>query len=775
MTRVTKGFLVLAAVLLLVLAAFLFSLWRSVPPLSGTEHVPGLTGEVTVTFDSLAIPRIQAASDEDAFTALGWLHARERLFAMEMMRRAAEGRLSEILGASTVETDKYLRSLDIRRGAERALASMPPRTRAILDAYVRGVNAWIAGHARPLPPEFRVLRITPEPYTAVQCFELAGLMAWDLQSGNVELRFARAAAKVGPERVRELFQPEDTSAVIVARWPTGPVARLSEAEIPRVPELAEQILDWASMARASNSWVIAGSRTASGKPIVANDPHLELRAPSLWYLATIASPGFNASGATLPGVPGVILGHNSRIAWGWTNGTIDDVDYVIERFSADTSRVLTTNGWQPVDVVRDSIRVHGGVAVPFVLRRTAHGPIVAASPDGGAPVNGEIRLLALRWNFHDAGESLTSILALDQAASWTDFLAAARGLKSPEQNWIYGDVDGNIGYTLTGAIPVRRSGNGLLPTPGWTDEGHWDRYLDFDELPRIYNPVDGYIVTANNRIAGVSYPKFLSADWELPYRAQRIREMITTHNAPLTTHDVQSMQMDTLDVFARWAKDLAARAAEAAGHAGLADTLRRWDGTMGADRLEPTIFWLWYRRLQFLTFDDELGGTVAPSGALQAWMRAGASPWFDDVRTPQVEDLGTLSLAAMRFAIAEARGRAWGDVHRTIARHPLGTVAPLDVLLRLNQGPTPKGGSLYTVNVGDFGAWTPPFTNTHGPSFRQVVNLATPEEAWTIISSGQSGNPLSRHYRDQRGAWLSGRFALVSLMHSEGTVLKLQR
>ncbi len=773
---------VLAAVLVLALAAVLFSFWRSVPPLSGTEKLPGLSASVEVSFDSLAIPRITAASDEDAFAALGYLHARERLWAMEIMRRAAEGRLSEVLGGATIETDRYLRSLDIPRAADAALAMVTPETRRILDAYLRGINAWIAAPGRPLPPEFRVLRFRPEPWTARQSFEIARLMAWDLQAGNTELRLARAQARIGPERVRELFPPDDSgptiiqqeignrgSGMVVPRSPLPiPSAALRSSEIPVIPALAEELLDWAAMSRASNSWVIGGARTASGKPILANDPHLELRAPSLWYLAAIASPGFHVAGATIPGMPAVILGHNARVAWGWTNASVDDVDYVIERFGADTTQVLTSGGWRAAEIVRDSIRVKGRAAVPFVMRRTSHGPIVAAAPEGAGD-SGEVRLLALRWNAHDPSDELGAVLALDRAGDWAAFLAAARQLKAPEQNWIYADVDGNIGYTMAGNVPVRRSGNGLLPTPGWTDEGRWERYLDFDELPRVFNPSEGFIVTANNRIVGPEYPHFITADWELPWRAERIREMILAGHA-LTTDSVRRMQMDTLDVFARWAKMIAARAAASLNDTDVRRALVTWDGTMGADRKTPVIFYTWYRALQRLTFEDELAGTAAPGGVLQAAMRAGASPWFDDVRTPAREGMEEMSVRAMREALPLAGTKRWGDVHRTVSRHTLGSARPLDLVLRLNLGPDARGGSLYTVNVADFGAFAPPFTNTHAASFRQVVDMAAPDDAGFIISSGQSGNPLSRHYRDQKRAWYAGMLARIG---AGGTILRL--
>jgi len=773
-----------AAVTCLVIAAVFFSLWHSVPPLGGREALPGLGADVQVLWDSLTIPHITAASDRDAVMALGYLHARDRLWGMELLRRSAEGRLSEVMGPATIAADRYLRSLDIPRSADAALGLSGPETRALLDAYVLGINRWIAAPIRSLPPEFRLLRFRPEPWTTRQVVELGRLEAWDLTTSGLELQMARAQTRVGPDRVRGLApQFPDSDVVILPpgsgiwqpRRANGTVRRgghartaaagaaLLASEIPVVPPLAETVLEWAAMSRASNSWVIGGSRTRSGKPILANDPHLELRAPSLWYLAAIESPGLHVVGVTIPGVPVVVIGHNQRIAWGHTNIGVDDVDYVIERVSSDTTSVLTVDGWRPVEVVRDSIRVRGRPAVPFALRRTAHGPIVGAPPPPGErPARGETRVLALRWNAQDPSDELSALFAVNRAATWSEFLAGVRGFKAPEENWVYADVDGNIGYTASGAVPVRRTGNGLLPTPGWTDEGHWERYLDFDELPRAFNPPEGFLVTANNRVIGPEYPAVLSSEWAAPYRARRIRELILAAHG-VTAGDVQRMQMDTLDVFAREAKETAARAAAAAGRADLASALRAWGGTMGTDRPEPALFYAWYRALQRVTFDDELAGTWRPGAPVHAGLRSGASPWFDDIRTPDREDLAAMALRAMREAIPAAGGRRWGELHQTVARHALGTVRPLDLLLRLNLGPAPRAGSLYTVDVADFAAAEPPFLNTHAASFRQVVDMAAPEDGGFVLAGGQSGHPLSRHYRDQWSRWWRGELWRVPL------------
>jgi penicillin amidase len=794
----TKVLLAVVAVGLLLAAIVVMVLWRSDPPRSGKEQVPGLSDTATVTFDRFAIPHIAARSDADAFAALGYLHARERLWQMELFRRAAEGRLAEVLGPAAVASDRYLRTLDIPLAAERSLAILPPATQALLAAYVRGVNRWIAGRPRPLPVEFQVLRFAPEPWAPRQSFEIARMIALDLVNADFELDLARLAAKVGRERVRELMPsyPDDAPVVLpegAAHWdtlpgdralrrggpgrravPSGPAASggaasaaavpsvlLAARDLPTVPALAREILDGAAMSRASNSWVIGPAKSKSGKPILANDPHLALRAPSLWYLAAIASPGFHVVGATIPGLPAVILGHNARIAWGLTNVGVDDVDFVIERLNDDSSAVETPSGWVEMDVVRDSIHVRGAPAVPFTMRRSPNGPLVERAVPGDAHT-----ALAMRWNAREASDELTALLALDRAGDWASFSAAVRGVQVPEQNWIYADVDGNIGYRMAGRVPVRRSGDGSLPTPGWTGEGHWDRYLAFEELPWALNPPEGFIVTANNRVVGPSYPHLITRNWELPYRAARIRQMLE-RGGPFSQDDVRQLQMDTLDLFARWAKEPAARAAEAAGRPDLARALRAWDGTAGGDREEPSLFYVWYRTLQRMTLEDEAPGSVPSGSVLQRWMRAGTSPWFDDVRTPQREDFDTLAARAMRAAIPEAAGIRWGRIHTTLSPHALGTVKPLDAVLGLNIGPAARAGSLYTVDVASFGL-RPPFVNTHAASFRQVVDLAEPDGALMVITTGESGNPVSRHYRDQVQRWWNGELVHVPVRASEG-------
>lgn len=786
--------LVGGAVLLAGCAAVAIVLWRTVPRLGGEAVVPGLGGEVTVTFDRHGIPRISAGSQLDAVRALGFLHARDRFFQMDIMRRAARGRLAELLGPAAVEADRYFRTLDLAGAAGRAVASASAESRSVAQAYAEGVNAWLATGRRPV--EYLVLRQRMEPWQPEDTWAIGRLEAWDLSAGATELSLARALVEVGPERIGELFPNVPESGAVIlgpasgATWvgrrvPPGggrsrertsrwqPAVDLGSAAGHEPPLLARELLETLVMRRGSNSWVVGGERTRSGRPLLANDPHLGLNSPSLWYIATLAAPGFEASGVTIPGLPIVVIGHNRRIAWALTNMEADDTDYVVEKLSADSSMVLTSDGWRAVRVERGVIRVSDGTEVPFTLRRTAHGPIVGPAPAPGPDTSaGGLRVLAMRWNGHDASDELAAWMGVARAGDWTEFLAAVALARSPQQNWLYADVDGNIGYTASGAIPVRRNGRGLLPTAGWNDEGRWERYLDFDELPRVLNPPDAMLVTANNRIIGPEYPHLIATTWAQPYRAERIRQLI--EGAGLLTPDLaRAMQMDTLDLMAAWAKQIAAAAAERAGRPDLAAALRAWDGTMGADRTEPTLFYVWFRLLQRLTYEDELPGGYAPTGPFLALLRKGRSAWFDDGRTPEREDLEALATRAMREAIVEAGGRRWGEVHATVGRHPLGRVRLLDRLLRLNLGPLPRAGSLYTVNVAEFGM-SPPFRNTHAPSMRFVVDLGEAGVARFVITSGQSGHPLSRRYRDQTALWLRGELVEVGLDGAGGTVLRLR-
>ncbi len=753
-----------------------FRLWVGSlnPFLDGRESIPGLGDSVVVLWDSMAVPHVIARSDTDLFAALGYLHARDRMWEMDLLRHVAEGRLSELFGARTLDADRALRGREMARIARTNAQQASAATRTAEAAYARGVNAWLATGRRAA--EFRLLGHTPEPWRPEHSIEVVLLEAWELHSDNGEIQHARAAAQLGEATAADLFVAYPDSAPVIVESSRGggrgaAAGRSSSAD---------------AQATASNSWAIGPAHTRSGKPILENDPHLELRAPSIWYLAGLHAPGYEVVGVTIPGLPAVILGHTARHGWGFTNGMIDDVDYVQERITRDTMRYLTPTGWAPVELVAETLRVKGGDPVVYRRGRTADGPLVSVAwrPDSETAY-------ALRWTAQQPSDGLQALIGMGRATSREQFEAALATFRVPEQNIVYADRDGTIAYYLAGHVPVRRSGDGSRPEPGWVHGGGWERYLTATELPRVVNPASGYIVTANNRIVGDAFPIPIRGDYDLPYRAERIWEMVRRDTAA-TAATVAREQLDEVNVFLRRIAPVVAAAVEAAcqapapdpalrecGEAGtrgraLATQVRQWNGDMAPDRIEPTLVWSWYRELQALTYDDE-SPDYRPSAPLHRWLLAGASPWFDDRRTPEPEDLAALARRAMDSVLARGAPRPWGAVHTHTEGHPLGAFPVIGWLAGFNVGPLPLGGGNQTVNVCPSSEFTPPYHCTEGPSMRHVVDFGDVDGAGGfILPAGQSGNPRSPHYRDQTERWVRGDLWIVpvdvALVHATDTL-----
>ncbi len=730
----------LAALVGLALVAFRLWVASLVPPLAGREAVRGLGDSVVVLWDSLAVPHVIAHSDTDFFAALGYLHARDRMWQMDLLRHAAEGRLSELFGARTIAADRTLRTREMTRLARARWRHVSPTTIAAGAAYARGVNAWLATAGRAV--EFRLLGHTPEPWQVEHSAEIGLLQAWDLRTDHGEIQHARAVAELGETKASDLFVPyPDRSPVIVeSSAGRGPAWRSSSAD---------------PHPTASNSWAIGPAHTRSGKPILENDPHLELRAPSIWYLVGAHAPGYEVVGVTIPGLPPVVLGHTASHGWGFTNGMIDDLDYVQERISSDTARYLTPAGWEDVEVVVETLKVKGRDPVIYRRHRTEHGPLVDAGwrPDSQTAY-------ALRWTAQHPSDELAALIAMARATNRQEFEMALEAFRAPEQNVVYADSSGTIAYNLAGFVPVRRSGDGSRPEPGWIRGGGWERLLSTAELPQVVNPSSGYIVTANNRIVGDAFPLTIRADYDLPYRAERIWEMVRRDTAT-TAAMVARDQVDEVSVFLRRIAPIAAAALEAGSHHALAEQVRRWNGAMAVDRTEPTLVWSWYRALQALTYDDESPG-FRPSAPLHRWILAGESPWFDDQRTAEPEDLAALARRAMDSVLARGAPRPWGEVHTHTQEHPLGGIPVLGWLVGFNVGPVRLGGGNQTVNVCPASEFAPPYRCTWGPSMRHVVDFGDVDGAGGfILPTGQSGNPRSPHYRDQVSRWLRGELWIV--------------
>ena len=742
----------------------------SLPEMSGSIAVAGLGDRVEIVRDRHGIPHIYGKSENDAWTGLGFAHAQDRLWQMEMNRRVGAGRLSEILGEKTIGTDKFLRTLSVYHFAERTVAKMDPEARAAIEAYAAGVNAFIATHDGPLPPEFLVLGVEPEPWTVADTLVWAKMMAWDLGANwrNEIMRFQMVQAGLDANQLNELFPPYPGDAPVSL----PDLAKLYEGvdiDASQFAALPPAVVP--DRANGSNNWVLAPERTASGKPLLANDPHLGLSAPPVWYFAHVEAPGLKVMGASLPGVPGIVLGRNDRIAWGFTNTGPDVQDMYIERLlPGDPSQYVTPEGSAKFEVRREVIKVKDAGDVVIDVRSTRHGPVISDASGSSAKVAGKGHVLAFAWTaLRDDSGTARAILGFNRARNWTEFVKALRSYDVPQQNMVYADVDGNIGYYAPGRIPVRKPENkvkGFMPVPGWDAAYDWDGYIPFDELPHIYNPSRGYVATANHKVVSKDYPHHLTLEWTAPYRARRIEELLASREK----HTVDSFRAIQSDVKSLVATDLLPRllkaepSSEATGK--IRDLMAKWDARMDRNRAEPLIFMAWMRNLTRLVYADELGSMFkAYWGYRPIFMTnvliGGQSHWCDNTTTTQAENCDGQIARALSDALvelealtgsAEVSAWRWGDYHYAHSDHnPFTHVKPLDRLFDVRIG---NSGGSHTVNVGrhkiarDF-----PYRQYHGPSLRAIYDLADLDRSRWIHSTGQSGNVLSEFYSNFTETW----------------------
>lgn len=767
-----KRVLIALAVLLLVLvvaAVAGYGYLRSAdPPRRGEVRLDGLEAAVEVRRDSFGIPHVVAGSEMDLMRAMGYLHAQERLWQMDLFRRVAQGRLAEVLGPAAVRDDRFLRTLGLARAADASVAEMDAEHLALLQAYTDGVNGWLSQRSGALPPEFVALRFEPEPWEPRHSVAIARVVAWDLADWNVGLDVQRVLEQAGPE-MAELVYPAypDWGPSIFGGAPAPAVGapprpRLDDAAaaaIPPIPPLAGRLLAAASMSRASNSWVVDGSRTRSGRPILANDPHLGLTAPSIWFPVAARGGEIEVVGVTIPGMPNVIIGRTPAVAWGFTNAMVDDADFVLEQLDpADSTRYRTPTGWEPLLVREETIQVRGAEPVVHRVRATRNGPLISdVERRAGRP-------MAMRWTGLHPSTAVRAPRAMNRARSAEELRRALRLFDDPHQVAIYADTTGEIGFLMVGRVPIRSAGDGVLPVEGWTGESEWLGFLSPEEHPRLEWPEEGFIATANNAILPTGTGPHLANLPADPYRAARIREMLEG-SRDLTVEAVAAQQVDVLDHFARRHLQHARGAAERAGEAGALALLREWDARAEADSRAAAVFYTWYERLRASVRRELLGteNLFFPRYALNRLLDRQA-----DLPAPAAafarERLDSISAVAMSEAVAAVEGRSWGELHPTVARHPLAQSPALDRALGLNLGPFPNRGSPYTVNVAGYGISGPPFTNSGGPSMRFVTDMGDAEAtAHLIIPGGVSGIAFSRHYADQLAAWREGRLAAVPL------------
>ena len=797
-TWLRRAAMALMAVALLGAASAWIYASRVLPKTDGTLRLSGPVAEIRIDRDENGIPTLHAASERDAMFALGFVHAQDRLWQMETHRRIASGRLSEAFGEGALNTDRFLRALGVRRAAAAQWQWLQAGGHAqaceALLAYTAGVNAFLHQQLRARPPEFVILGVETEDWTPVDSLAWGIMMAWDL-GGNwsSELLRMRLARKLPVERINELMPPYPGEK---------PLATANYAALYRSLQgdawLADTALDRLLAAapssglegEGSNNWVLAGTKTDSGKPLLANDPHLKLSAPALWYFARIDAPGLQVAGATLPGVPLVVLGQNKHVAWGFTNTGPDVQDLYLERInSEDPTRYQTPTGWARFDTAEETIKVKGRPDVAISVRTTRHGPVISDAGISDDLIGGSkgkpAYAIAMRWTALDPDADSVGVgLAFNRAASVQEFVRASHGWVAPMQNMVLADDQGHIGFVAPGRVPLRKPENdlkGLVPAPGWDARYDWAGWLPADETPREFDPPRGFIATANQRVTPPGYPYFLTSEWVPPFRQQRIESLLRAKDR----HDIDSLMAMQADVKSLAADPLLPWLMKANSTHALAtqakQALQGFDGTMDGARAAPLIYWAWVRQLTQGIFADKVGQPLferSLSGrsyrdALQGVLERDDAWWCGDKATPNVSQAcASQADAALTRALDELQARygadvsqwRWGDAHQARSEHrPFSHVKALARFFELR---TPVGGDTYTINVSRVNYLPDPatgelFLDEHGPSLRAIYDVGDLSRSRFMHSSGQSGIPWSPLYRSFVPLWAKVQYVPV--------------
>lgn len=734
------------------------------PRTSGRFEVAGLGGPVEIIRDRWGVPHIYAGSSRDAFFGQGYVHAQDRLFQMDLRRRVARGTLSEAFGPGGLRTDRYARTLGIGRIAESEWKIAPPPVREALEAYSSGVNACIGRKGWKRPLEFALMGLKPAPWDPVDCLAFIRLMIWQLAFGwHGEIVRARLRAAVGEEAAAEWnFKYPDANPDTIP----GEAIRRSVADIADLP------IPGPGAGGGSNAWAISGQRSATGRPLLCNDPHLFMSSPSVWYENHLSAPGLNVTGASLAGIPAVMIGHNERIAWGITVAFTDCQDLFEERF--DGNRYLSGERWLDAETRVEQIRVkHEDTPVEHRVTDTRHGPII----EEGAPgTNCRYALSAVALT--GMGD-LGAMLRLNRAGDWIEFSDALRSAEAAQLNFVYADVDGNIGYRVAGKVPVRANGDGSLPAPGWAGTHEWTGFIPFDEMPYAFNPPEGWIVSANHRIAPTTYPHELGNAWMNGYRARRIVDVISAADK-VTVDMCRALQSDVLSLPGAQFVQIVTRIKSEDPAVRLAiDLLSAWDGRLDPDTVGGTVYEVArYELIQLLLepVDVELrrGLTgIGPSSLLAPGNELYANDTVAMLGMLERDDSWWIARAGGRdAAIAEGLKRAitwlrdhvgknpsrwrWGRIHRVRFPHPVGLRPPLDRVF--DRGPYPIGGDMDTPAQTGISPANPYDARASCPSYRQIVDLGDLERSLSVHAPGQSGQIGNRHYDDLVRMWRANEY-----------------
>lgn len=770
MRWIKRGFSGLAALLALASISVMWLTWRSLPVTDGTVTLTGPEASIDIHRDSHGVPYITAQSEGDATFALGYVHAQDRLFQMEFMRRLGAGRLAEVLGPQALGSDRFMRTLGLYRHAQANLSVLTPKTRAVLQRYADGVNARLENRSRPLPPEFQLLMYTPEPWTPADSVVWQKLMSLSL-AGNWrdELLRSDLLKSLSPEQVEALW-PDLTPGSH-----TTLAAQDSEVPLGLAKVLMAQIDSYAPPTLASNVWVIDGRHTVSGKPLLASDPHLGFQAPIVWYLARLEWPGEVRAGATTPGVPFTLIGHNDHTSWGMTTTHADLQDLFIERVNEDGT-YQTPNGPAKFGEITEVISVRFSDPISLPVRTTRHGPVVSdlsAFSRSRAEQNTVLALSATM--LRDDDRTAQAIYDLSRSRTVEEIKAALSQFDGPQQNFMYADTKGGIGFSAPALVPLRKAGNGTIPVPGWSGGYDWMGWVPYEELPHSISPPSGRLVNANNRPVPADYPHLIAASFPAGYRAARIGERLDA--VPSNMADIEDMLSIQLDTKSSMARDLLpillANLETTSDQAMRAKTLlEAWDGTMGRHSPEPLIFLTWMSFIKEGLLGDELGPLFSSyrgnRAVLIKTILKEQSQWCDNITSVAPNTCAQTVTQALENALAWLAERPendnktleqwrWGTFHQARFAHPVFALIP--GLSGVTTVEIESDGSDHTVNRGGYRSATgrTPFQHSHGAGLRAIFDLADLDKSRFIIAVGQSGHPASVHYDDLNRPWRDGQ------------------
>jgi len=799
--------------LMLIVSGIIFYniLNSSLPKYEGEISNSEISADVQIYRDSLAIPYIIAKTEEDAAYALGFVHAQDRLFVMDIIRRAGEGRLSEVMGEKSVPFDKMFRTVGLKRIVDRNIKNINAKSLRLLNAYAKGVNLYIKNAKGKYPTEFDVLGYDPEEWKPEHSLMVGRMMAWELNiSWWIDFIFSFLVQKFGEEKVLEILPDYPENSKLMLPLETKNFSNISRS----VVEVDKQFREFMGMSGThlgSNNWVVNGKKSSSGLPIIANDTHLHFSAPSRWYAAVIRGGDWSVEGFTIPGAPAVVVGKNKNISWGVTNIMLDDADFYVEKIDSTQKKYLFNGEWKSLDIFKDTIKVKNEKEIVFEIKSTHRGPVISTIHPFTAlyPESNSNAVISMRWLGADFSDELYAFYSIDKAKNWNEFKSAFKDYGLPGQNFVYADNSGNIGYMFGGKLPLRNSVNPTFIYDGTTDKYDWKGIVPINELPSIFNPPTNFLATANNKLVK-DFKYHISNIWEPSSRSERILTLLTAKER----HSVEEYKKYQMDITSPYAEKIVKHILSSFEGIKVVDAnlnsalhmFRQWDYEMNEFSQVPTIYAMFLNYFLKNTLLDEMGKNLfneyvfvanVPYRTMLKILADSSNSWFDNISTPKIEGKNEIIRKSLSDALSdlennfgkEVKNWQWGSLHKATFKHSFsGASSLLDKFI--NIGPFSVGGdgttlfnTEYPFNEGiksyplfDHGQ----FDNHLGPTMRYIFDFAKPDEFQMVLTTGQSGNFMSEHYRDMSQMWLRGNYVTVrtdeqSIKNNKNKLLRIIR